>query len=79
MQPSSSSSSEPSPQKKRRKVSINEESGGSDEDKKTMQCNSVPSTQPEQCLDGNPTLVNKSLWPEITSWLNSEQKVLLKF
>ena len=29
----------------------------------------VPSTQSEQMVNGNPTLVNKSLWPAINYWL----------
>ena len=29
----------------------------------------MPSTQSEQMVNGNPTVVNKSLWPAINYWL----------
>ena len=47
--------------------SINEESG--DNDVEDHEPSPVPSTFSEQLLDGNPTRVNKSLWPVITYWL----------
>jgi len=46
---------------------INEESG--DSDVEDNEPSPVPSTFSEQMLDGNPTRVNKSLWPAITYWL----------
>ena len=46
---------------------INEESG--DSDVEDNEPSPSPSTFSEQLLDGNPTRVNKSLWPAITYWL----------
>ena len=43
-----------------------EESDDSDDDGENSP---VPSTQSEQMVNGNPTLVNKSLWPAINYWL----------
>ena len=40
--------------KKRKKGSINDESDNSEDDQEAS---------PQQLVDGNPTLVNKSLWP----------------
>ena len=47
--------------------SINEES--EDSEVEDDELSPVPSTSSEQLLDGNPTRVNKSLWPAITYWL----------
>ena len=43
-----------------------EESDDSDDDGERSP---PPSTQSEQMVNGNPTLVNKSLWPAINYWL----------
>ena len=43
-----------------------EESDDSDDDGERSP---VPSTQSEQMVNGNPTVVNKSLWPAINYWL----------
>ena len=51
--------------KEKKKGSI-EESDDSDDDGERSP---VPSTQSEQMVNGNPTLVNKSLWPAINYWL----------
>lgn len=50
----------------KKKESINDES--EDSEQKHDQ-SSVPSTSSQQWLDGNPTSINKSLWPAITYWL----------
>ena len=50
----------------KKKGSINEESEDSEEEHDQSP---VPSTFSQQWLDGNPTLINKSLWPAITYWL----------
>lgn len=50
----------------KKKGSINEESDDSEDDQETS---SIPITSSQQLVDGNPTLVNKSLWPAITYWL----------
>ena len=47
--------------------SINEES--EDSEGEDDEPSPVPSTFSEQLLNGNPTRVNKSLWPAITYWL----------
>ena len=62
MQPSSSVPY----QLKRKKGSINEESEYSKDDQETSP---IPSTLSQQLVDGNPTCVNKSLWPAIAYWL----------
>ena len=49
-----------------KKKGIIEESDGSDDDGERSP---VPSTQSEQMVNDNPTLVNKSLWPAINYWL----------
>ncbi|KAL9960800.1 hypothetical protein ACROYT_G034302 [Oculina patagonica] len=50
----------------KKKGSINEESDDSEDDQETS---SIPITSSQQLVDGNPTLVNKSLWPSIAYWL----------
>ena len=50
----------------KKKGSINEESEDSEEEHEPSP---VPSTFSQQLLDGNPTVINKSLWPGITYWL----------
>ena len=50
----------------KKKGSINDESDNSEDD---QEASPIPITSSQQLVDGNPTLVNKSLWPAITYWL----------
>ena len=44
----------------KKKGSINDESDNSEDD---QEASPIPITSSQQLVDGNPTLVNKSLWP----------------
>ena len=50
----------------KKKGTINEESDDSEDDQEPSP---VPRTSSQQLFDGNPTLVDKSLWPAIAYWL----------
>ena len=50
----------------KKKGTINEESDESEDDQETSP---VPRTSSQQLVNGDPTLVDKSLWPAITYWL----------
>ena len=50
----------------KKKGSINEESEDSEEDQEPSP---IPNMFSQQWLDGDPTVINKSLWPAITYWL----------
>ena len=50
----------------KKKGSINQESEDSEEDQEPSP---VPNMFSQQWLDGDPTVINKSLWPAITYWL----------
>ena len=50
----------------KKKGSINDGSDNSEDD---QEASPIPITSSQQLVDGNPTLVNKSLWPAITYWL----------